>query len=287
MQSITQPTVEHSIESAGVDWITASATKGSTRWDMQTFADNQRRRFMDAERPIKMGYRLGYHGWQADGFFHGQREGGSIIVASGATAHEVHRSVAEVSDHISRIDLQVTIKTPEDTPHLARHAYSVLKGGSPSRVKVKNATLIDSHPQGETCNVGKRSSDTYGRIYDKASESGKAPALTLWRYEVEFKRNPANAIAARLRADPPVEAVACGLVHEWFTARGVVPLFTPAPLLCPHKPVVTEGEHDVLAWFERSLSVTVAKAIGRYGVARTFEALRLTHYLPENRERSK
>lgn len=287
MQSITQPTVEHSIESAGVDWITGTASKGSTRWDMQIFADNQRRRFMDSGTAIKQGYRLGYHGWQAEGFFHGQREGGSILVASGATAHDVHRSVAEVSDHISRIDLQVTVKTPEDKPHLARHAYSVLKGGSPSRIKVKNVTLIDSHPQGETCNVGKRSSDTYGRIYDKASESGCAPPLSLWRYEVEFKRNPAGSIAARLRSHSPVEAVATSLVHEWYTARGVVPLFPSAPLLCPHKPVLNEGMHDVLMWFEQSLSVTVAKAIGRYGVARVFEALRLSHYLPENRERSK
>lgn len=287
MQSINQPTVAHSIETAGVDWITATANKGSTRWDMQTFADNQRRRFMDANEPIKQGYRLGYHGWQAGGFFHGQREGGSIIVASGATAHNVFRSVVEVSDHLSRIDLQVTVATPEDKPHLARQAYACLKGGPPSNVKVKNVTLIDSHPQGETCNVGKRKSDTCGRIYDKASESGCDVPLSLWRYEVEFKRNPANSIAARLRSDRPVEAVACGLVHSWFTARGVVPLFTSAPLLCPHKPVVTPAGHDVLTWFEQSLSVTVAKAIGRYGVARTFEALRLSHYLPENQERSK
>lgn len=275
MQSLTQPAISHTIESAGVDWITATAQKGSTRWDMQTFADEQRRRFMDSGESIKTGYRLGYHGWQAEGFFHGNREGGSIVVASGATAHDVFRSVVHVSDHISRFDLQVTVATPDDKPNLARQAYAVLKGGSPASVRVRNSTYIETHPNGATCNVGKRKSDTYGRIYDKATESGEGAAQSRWRYEVEFKRGVANGLAARLSADPIVTSASQALVFDWFTARGVAPVFPRADFICPQIPHKSELNRDVLSWFRDSLSITVGRAVNRYGLLAVIDALNL------------
>lgn len=275
MQSITQPHVPHVIANAGVDWITATAQHASTRMCMMEFARNQRDRFMDAAEPIKMGYRLGYYGWQTQHFFHGQREDSSIIVAGGAVAHDVHRSVLNVCDNISRIDLQVTVALPSERPHLAQQAFAALKGGTPSRIKARNVTLIDSHPTGETCNVGKRSSDTYGRIYDKAAQLGNLPARSLWRYEVEHKRDSALAVAGALRSDQRAQVVAKSLVWSWFNARGVLPLFHSEPFSCSQEPIKDAGEHDVLTWFEDSLSITVGRAISRYGLPRVLEALRL------------
>lgn len=275
MQSITQPEVAHSIVSAGVDWLTATASKGSSRWDLQTYSDNQRRRFMDSDETIKTGYRLGFFGWQADGYFYGSREGCSIVVASGAQAHNVFRAVAGIADNISRLDLQVTVATPDERPRLGLQAFSAIKSGAPSKRKVKNVTLIDSHPSGETCSIGKRKSDQYGRIYDKATEAGLGEARSVWRYEIELKRSAALGVSARLRGSEAVEADALGLVHTWFDTRGVAPIFTPHQLLCPHKPVTTEGHRDVLTWFEKTLSITVARAIRRHGLERTLEALGL------------
>jgi len=276
VQSITQAFVEHSIESAGVDWITATAQHGSSRWNMTEFARHERERLMDSEKPIKQSYRLGYDGWQSESFFYGQREGGTIIIASGATAHNVFRSARQVSDHISRLDLQVTVKTPVDRPHLAVQAFSTIKSGSPARVRVRNVTLISNHPRGETVNVGKRKSDTYGRIYDKASESGSAPPRSLWRYEVEFKRSPANAIADALCARDDPETVAQSVVWSWFDTRGVVPIFNRRPLVRPRTPFDSGESHNVLEWFRDSLSITVSKAVKRYGLPRVLEALCLS-----------
>jgi hypothetical protein len=275
MQSVSQPAIPHEILSSGVDWITATAQKGSTRWDMQVYADNERRRLMDSGEPIKTGYRMGYHGWQCEGFFHGNREGGSIVVASGAVAHNVFRSVANVSDHISRLDVQTTVAFPQDRPHLGIQAYSALKAGSPSRVRLKNVTLITSQPQGETVNLGKRSSDQYARLYDKATESRVGEARSVWRYEVEYKRRQAGAIAARLLGDHPAEMVALSVVHDHFNARGVAPVFTPSPTFCPQKPISADISRNILTWFEESLSITVARAISRHGLERVLEALGL------------
>lgn len=286
MQSITQPTVEHSIESAGVDWITATAQKGSTRWEMETFARSQRERLMDSGESIKQGYRLGYYGWQAEHFFHGQREGGSIIVASGAVAHSIHKSVAAVADNVSRLDLQVTVSTPIDRPNLAAQAHEVIRSGSPAKVRMKNVSYTNTSPQGDTCNIGKRSSDSYGRLYDKAAESGIGAARSRWRYEIELKRSLANSASATLRRFESSQAVALSLVHRWFETRGVAPIFPPDEFSCPHEPSPSSTKHDVLIWFEQSLSVTVAKAVKRHGLVRVLEALKLHNQVDVKPERS-
>lgn len=284
MQSIEQPVVDHSIESAGVDWITATAQRGSTRWEMSEYARHERERLMDSGETIKQSYRLGYDGWSAEGFFHGNREGGSIIIASGAVAHKVFPSVINVADHISRLDLQTTVATPHDRPHLGVQAYHAIKGGAPARVRVKNVTLIKSHPQGETVTLGKRSSDFYGRIYDKATEAQLGEARSLWRYEVEFKRHAAVSAAARLRGDPRSEAVARDIVFDYFNARGVAPIFTPDPLFCTQKPASTAPARNVLTWFEESLSITVARAIHRHGLPRVLESLGLAKQVEVKRQ---
>jgi len=239
---------------------------------------------MDSGESIKTCYRLGYFGWATEGFFHGQREGGSIVVASGAVAHSVYRSILNVSDHISRLDLQVTLATPQDKPNLAAQAYRCIKSGSPAKVKVKNVTYIETHPQGATTNVGKRSSDSYGRIYDKATESGIGTAQSRWRYEIELKRGCAARVAALLlRAEAPT-ALASSLVHEWFTARGVAPIYVPEQFSCPHEPPRNEVKRDVLKWFEESLSITVGKAVSYYGLGRVLEALCLLNKVRINRK---
>lgn len=275
MQSANQPVVNHSIVSAGVDWLTATASKGSSRWDLQTYSDNQRRRFMDMDESIKTGYRLGFFGWQAEGYFYGTREGCSIVVASGAQAHNVFSAVAGIADNISRLDLQVTVATPDERPRLGLQAFQAIKSGAPSKRKVKNVTLIDTHPSGETCSIGKRKSDQYGRIYDKATEAKLGEPCSVWRYEVELKRAPAVAVAARLRSTQAVEDDALALVWNWFDTRGVVPIYTPHQHFCPQKPLKTNGERNVLTWFEETLSITIAKAVKRHGVERVIEALGL------------
>lgn len=275
MQSATQPTVEHSIVSAGVDWLTATASKGSSRVDLQTYSDNQRRRFMDSEETIKTGYRLGFFGWQAEGFFYGTREGCSIVVASGAQAHNVFRAVAGIADNISRLDLQVTVATPEERPRLGLQAFNAIKSGAPSRRKVKNVTLIDSHPSGETCSIGKRKSDQYGRIYDKATEAQLGEPRSVWRYEIELKRHSALNTSTALRSSQAVEGDALGIVWNWFDTRGVAPIFTPHQFFCPQKPVPPDTNRDLLTWFEKTLSITVARAVRRYGAERVLEALGL------------
>jgi hypothetical protein len=159
-----------------------------------------------------------------------------------------------------------------------------LQSGLPSKVRMKNVTLITSQPEGETINLGKRSSDQYARLYDKATEARMGDARSVWRYEVEYKRRQAGAIATRLRGNAPAEMVALKVVHEHFSARGVSPVFTPDPTFCPQKPFFTSENRNVLTWFEQSLSITVRRAVNRHGLERVLEALGLASQVDIKRQ---
>jgi hypothetical protein len=206
------------------------------------------------------------------------------VVASGAVAHNVFRSVANIADHISRLDVQTTVAFPHDRPHLGVQAYAALQSGLPSKVRMKNVTLITSQPEGETVNLGKRSSDQYARLYDKATEARMGEARSVWRYEVEYKRRPAGVVAARLLGDRPAEMVALAVVHEHFNARGVAPVFTPDPTFCPQKPFSADAPRNILTWFEQSLSITVARAVNRHGLMPVLEALGLASRVDVKRQ---
>lgn len=275
MQSATQPEVPNEIVDAGVDWITATANHGASIWNQQVLASDFLSRAETSGLPIKPEKRLGYTGRSFPGFFAGSREHGSIIIASGAFAQDAFRSIANVSDNIPRLDIQVTVRTQNDQVHLARHGMAVLRSNSPNTRRTKNASIIEGRETGETLTLGKRVSDTFLRLYDKGIESGRAPARTLWRYEIELKRSSADSGYRRLSDPRADQAVAQSLVFEAFDYRGLRPVFTPRQSSCTHERLYSRADHDTLAWFETSLRITVARMIKRVGRERVLSALGL------------
>ena len=224
---------------------------------------------------MRMDTRLGYIGWCVDNFFWGRSENGTMLIASSARADELFRSVAGVSDNISRLDLQVTISTGSETPHLAKQAYKLLSSSPPCSVRVRNCTLIENQPQGETLNVGKRKSDQYGRIYDKASETKCYPARTVWRWEVEFKRRAAKHIASYVRAHQSNQAASREVVHTYFNRRGLLPPFNLLPSSSTLEPFRDEPARDTLHWFADTLSKCVQRQIAIHGREKVVTALGL------------
>lgn len=275
MQATAQVQIPNDIMHAGVDWITGTAKEAYNRMGMEEFSRRQFERLADAGEQMKLQSRMGYVGYSTNHFFHGRRTGSSIIIASGHTASDIWRSVKDLSDNISRLDVAVTVATPEDRPHLAVQAYKLLSSSPPASVRVRNCTLIDTHPKGETCNVGKRSSDQSARIYDYATAHGAGEARSIWRYEVEFKRGLATSAATALRSSHSDEAVARPLVHAWFSNRGLAPIFSPGPLSCPQDSLPAEVNRDTLAWFRDSVSITVGRAIRTHGLPVVLDALGL------------
>ena len=284
MQSATQLTLPCEVISAGVDWITATARTGGSRPDMEALATHELRRAVDAGEEAEPASRLGYKGYAVRGFFFGERHGSAMIQASGPAAHNVWRAVASVADNVSRVDLETTVYTILEQPHVAKIVHENLKRGEHGKYKVKNATYIEGLPNGETINVNKRSSDTSGRIYDKASESDMGVPRSVWRYEVELHRAFALAACDSPRSASDAGAQACSLVYRWFHDRGITPIYDPSLFPCTQGLLVGKRERDTLAWFRDTLRKTVATQIEKHGLEVVLESLNLSHYLNQNRK---
>lgn len=287
MQNLPSPTGEYPILCAGPDWLTATAKGGYARESFALIADEVFTEERAAGGDVTSGSVLGYVGRRASGFFLGYREHDAVIVLSGPRACALTATVAQVASNVSRLDIQATIACGSDAPHLGIHGYHTLARSPKQRGRKGRLTLTQSLPRGETLNVNSRRSDAFGRVYDKATEAKLGAARTLWRYEVEFKRAMALHHSHALIGVPDLGTHSSSVVHDWFDSKGLRPMYTrpngcasAAPLGSVHR------ERNILAWFEDTLSLTVARSINRYGRERTLTALGLVNGDQARAERS-
>lgn len=262
--------------SAGPDWLTATAKRGSEGRPFIECGNALVRAARAAGGDVQPATLRDYVGHRTDGLFFGIRKEDSIIILSGQRASSDHGKVTQLASNVSRLDLQVTVFTHGEQPRLGLHAYRRLSRLPPRRGARPKLTYIESKPQGETLNYGSRRSDNYGRLYDKASESELGPACTLWRYEVEFKRSAARRFAHALACSVSAATDTRHIVHRWWANRGLEPAWS----LDEHQVIldtpIEARERDVLSWFRSSVSRTVANAVNRYGLDAVLEALALT-----------
>lgn len=286
MQSVNLLQSPCEIVSSGVDWITATANASDTKQMQDALSMSEFERARDRGEKIVPVTRLGYVGYAADNYFHGHNENGRIIIATGTRASELFRSVVQVSDNVSRLDVQVTADFGNDKLHVAKQSYDALASRTPADVRVRNCTLLLNQPEGETLNVGKRKSDFYGRIYDKGAEACCAPALTLWRWELEVKRRAANRIAAYLRDSHSDKIASREVVFSYFNRRGLLPPWKPSQASGTPEWTAPDNGHNTLLWFRDTLSKTIRKQIELHGRAKVMDALGLEVEIQLNLERS-
>ncbi len=141
---------------------------------------------------------------------------------------------------VTRCDLQVTVLHKAQTPAIrdildelpiAEHHFSA---------------IVPLNLEGGTLYVGHRSSDIFGRLYDKGAQLGdNIPPRQLWRYEVEYKRKPAQQMAASLwgpdRTADERRSIILTNVEAFFRERGL-----PVPFAAP-----CDGHHSVIRFATR------------------------------------
>lgn len=145
---------------------------------------------------------LGYDGQGFEHGFLGQRNDGFMIQITGAAANDYLHRLLSFDGNVTRIDVQVTVRTESyDGEYGKRALYEAerrrAEGGthySKSRMR-----LIDGRGEGDTVQIGRRVSEKWGRLYDKQKESCQDIYFNSWRYEIEYKGNPAKFVAALLR----------------------------------------------------------------------------------------
>lgn len=264
---------------SGVDWISCTAKGKDARERLQAVTSGMLQEDAGCGVDITAARVRDYSGWKAPGLFVGSRRDDDLCVLTSSRAAAHWKTVAREATNVSRLDLQVTVWTHGEQPALSRWYYQKCRRLPPQRGRPRSFSLIQTHPHGDTLYVGKRQSDCFGRVYDYATAHEKAPARTLWRYEVEFKRHAALNHAHHLLGEGVHRSRIEQIVGTWYEARGVRQTWSIEESSHLERVGHREIERDVLQWFDRSLSKTVAKAIRRHGVAAVVEALHLQQHV--------
>jgi hypothetical protein len=178
---------------------------------------------------------------------------------------------------VTRCDLQVTVLHKEPTLPI-RDILDELPSD-----KHHFSAIVPLDVSGGTLYIGHRSSDIFGRLYDKGAQmGGDLPPRMLWRYEVEYKRAPAAAVAAGLWGPCTSTEDRRGMiltnVEAFFRERGL-----PVPFTAPtdtHHSVVRfatrqEDAEKTLRWLTQQVQPAILRLSLEGNAERVAEALGL------------
>lgn len=248
---------------AGVDYITMTMPTdemySSQWWEqcMQFLEEEQ-----DNGSTVKQATILGYNGALVGQVFVGQRDDGIICRASGASAARVFAGLYNPFVRVSRLDIQTTIWTSDRAFNIGPEAGRAAKEWNrhPSGAIKRSVSEITGNDGGYTLYVGKRSSTSFLRLYDKNAQSKDERYTNAWRYEVQVQSAPANKLAEALtRAKGSLEGAIAATVHEYCTERGISPVYSKgmAAIVVASQEV---GQTDVvrmLLWLQKQVKPTV------------------------------
>lgn len=210
---------------SGIDWLTLTLPS-----DAAGYAEWRNKGIRELERIATAGYvlkprgLLGYYGLSAGNCFVGERDGDSMMQFTGHHADGAFDRVFRSDAHISRVDMQVTVKTVERHADVAKQAYNgaTLNNDSLPQGRRRKLVLIVGSDGGDTVYVGSPSSDARGRIYNKEVQSEQPEFTRCWRYEVVYRNSNATTASAAIYAQGSDHTRICQIaVASWFGSRGV------------------------------------------------------------------
>lgn len=279
-----------SIESLGVDWITATYKAGYSASMWSNLAD----RLLLSERArdnfVMRWSSLGYEGFRCGQVQLGTREDGAIIRLSGNCAAREWEFIADTCDNVPRLDLQVTVRDlREPNSRILKHLKQV-KRRKRSVGRGPTLTLIRSDDGGCTLYIGKRSSCRMGRIYNKRAESGLDYYEGCVRYEVELKDGIGYGVAKWVRGCSSFQHAIATQVTSYFCERGIT---LPAAVAAishmryadiPRGPEKSSDVFAKLLWLSTQVRPTVERLTAAGHSAMVHEVLGLP-YVAQSEER--
>lgn len=265
------------IVSCGVDWLTCTSNIRGVSNDLEDWAYSEMTKRLAAAGAPTTAKRLGFEGHSINGLFVGRKRPYVMVQLSGplSTPHAVE--AISWSTNVSRVDLQVTVFSEGERPHLAQWTRARMLERPNVASRPGRLDIILGHPDGETLQVNRRCGDQFGRLYDKTAEAKLGEPLTLWRYEVEWKGKRARALGEALASGECNPTHVSSRVHDFWTKKGVQPAFACPTFETAFQPYISPKDRSVLDWFRESVSITVSKAIAKHGRGPTLDALGLAH----------
>lgn len=249
---------------AGIDWVSCTLpTTGITTdiWVERGLAVLDK--IADGGYDIQPRTMQGYYGCSAGNCFVGSREDGHFIQLTGYHANDHFSDIYRPDLHISRIDVQKTVKLTTMDYGIAVEAYNgaAISNEALPVKRRRKLVIITGSDGGDTLYIGAPSSEQRGRIYNKEVQSEDILFTRCWRYETVYRNELATQLAAccPLRADTRAEW-ATGIVDQWFRARGVSCLGQQDNGACVALPIAKTLPSEVerrLWWVEHQVAPTV------------------------------
>lgn len=213
---------------------------------------------------------------------------GVIVQASGNLCNRFVDRYLQDEARWSRIDMAVDCEIPEANPNLCGIYYNWIIQNKIH--KERKYALIQSSDGGTTLYVGSRSSEEFGRVYDKGEEAALpyAPGH-LWRYEIELKGDKAKqavrSLMSLVGAYKDKQTAISATVYDWFDKRSVPPLFRRATVggLDLKVQVSDKTDDERLIWLRKQVSPTVKELI-MSGNRDVLDALGITEFFTLSRK---
>lgn len=208
-----------------VDWITATAPyklRASVELDVALAFDSVQR-IMFPREEVKRGTWMSYSGFRVPHLFWGRNSEGVCLRASGEAAEGVWRLLDWPGIRVPRLDLAWDIWWDADYDQFAQACADDAEKARLSLppARRRKLCLVDGMGDGDTLYLGSRKSDQFGRLYDKARESGSATYRNCWRAEVEFHDSRAGHYFRELQKQSDPSKAIAETVAQWFEVRGV------------------------------------------------------------------
>lgn len=180
---------------AAVDWFRwISADFADTTDTLHALSEIQREDIHKASS-VKPWRFQGYEGWQTDRVRYGQRSGKVLWETSGQAAPSIMALMPRCTGSASRIDLQTTVTLSTSLRGFGTYLLGSL---SPTRLRHHHNQTPCGLSVGNSGlwlgTVGRRTSRSYLRIYDKGVESSLAEPGRVWRVELEAKGSHAGEL---------------------------------------------------------------------------------------------
>jgi hypothetical protein len=188
----------HTLESAGVDWITCTLSREFPEKNLRDIAFNLLEAEESAGNVCSPWNVRGYVGYQAGGVCIGVRKDSWCVQLSSTVAREHWRAAYLASTNISRLDVQTTVRFQSPQPYIIQTLHRDALAHKTRCGRPSERRLITSSTKGDTLYIGQRVSEVYLRAYDKGVEEKSEVRGTLLRYEAEMKGKRARQTASAL-----------------------------------------------------------------------------------------
>jgi len=212
---------------AGVDWISCTLPIGSpneAQWyNLGVHIINSIAR---EGYELEAFSRNGYDGLGAGGSFFGSRHDGSYLQLSGYRAGDFLDSIRRDDLHISRMDIQTTVKYRVYARNVGQLVYRKAEDANDALVSGRRRKIwyMEGNDGGWSTYIGSPSSEQRAIVYNKAIQSADPIYERCWRWEVRYKNEHATAIARSIMADTMGRPSLCAAIcASWFTLRGAKP----------------------------------------------------------------